>query len=58
MVLEKLIEHENDTCDEEDDVSDTSKAVVRRHHQKNKKEKKKIAEFGMFLQRQLNQMQR
>lgn len=58
MVLEKLIEHENDTCDEEDDVCDISKAVVRRHHQKNKKEKKKISEFGMFLQRQLNQMQR
>lgn len=57
MVLEKIIQSENDTCTDDDDVSDSGSKFIMKT-QKAKKEKKKLNEFDLFRVRQLNQDRR
>ena len=44
LILEKIIHSENDTCTEDDDISDSSK-FTRKTTSKSKKDKKKLNEF-------------
>ena len=43
LILEKIIHSENDTCTEDDDVSDSGKLTKKT--MKTKKDKKKLNEF-------------
>ena len=43
LILEKIIHSENDTCTEDDDVSDSGKLTIKT--MKTKKDKKKLNEF-------------
>ena len=53
LILEKIIHSENDTCTEDDDVSDSGKLAKKTS--KIKKDKKKLNEFDWIKVRQLNQ---